>query len=65
MAKEKADLFSDHTWVLQALEKSQDADHERRELARKSHRFIDDPDGQWENRLRLSSGTSHDTHSTR
>lgn len=46
--KEKADLFSDHTWVLQALEKSQDADHERRELARKSHRFIDDPDGQWE-----------------
>lgn len=50
MAKEKKakSRYGDHAWVMSALEKAQEADHDRRELARQAHSFIDDPDGQWE-----------------
>lgn len=48
MAKKKQSHYDDHSWVIRALEKAQDADHDRRELARAAHSFIDDPDGQWE-----------------
>ena len=40
--------YEDHSKVMSALEKAQAADHDRRELARQAHSFIDDPDGQWE-----------------
>ncbi len=51
MARKKdkeAAWYEDHSKVMTALEKAQDADHDRRELARQAHSFIDDPDGQWE-----------------
>jgi Phage P22-like portal protein len=48
MARKDKAWYEDHSKVIAALEKAQDADHDRREMARQAHNFIDDPDGQWE-----------------
>ena len=43
--------FSDHADVLIKLQTAQGADHDNREMARESHDFIDEPDGQWEDNV--------------
>jgi len=40
--------YEDHTWVLEALQKAQDDDHDNREMAREANLFINARDGQWE-----------------
>jgi len=42
--------YEDHSWMLDALSKAQEADHDRRAKAREAHAFVDAPDGQWEER---------------
>jgi len=44
--------YEDHTWMLEALKKAQDDDHDNREAAREAHRFVNDRDGQWEDNWR-------------
>ena len=44
--------YEDHTWMLEALKKAQDDDHDNREMAREAHRFVNDRDGQWEDMWR-------------
>ena len=40
--------YGDHQWVIEALKKAQEADHDMREAARESHLFAHARDGQWE-----------------
>jgi hypothetical protein len=42
--------YENHSWVLQALDDAQSADHDRRNKAREANAFVDAPDGQWEDR---------------
>jgi hypothetical protein len=42
------DNFENHDWVIEALSKAQESDHDRRTAARNAHTFVDAPDGQWE-----------------
>lgn len=44
--------YEDHQWMLAALKKAQDDDHDNREMAREAHRFINERDGQWEEKWR-------------
>jgi molybdopterin-biosynthesis enzyme MoeA-like protein len=44
--------YENHTWMLEALKKAQDDDHDNREAAREAHRFVNDRDGQWEDKWR-------------
>jgi len=44
--------YDDHAWMLEALKKAQDDDHDNREAAREAHRFVNDRDGQWEDNWR-------------
>ena len=44
--------YENHTWMLEALKKAQDDDHDNREMAREAHRFVNDRDGQWEEKWR-------------
>jgi len=44
--------YENHTWMLEALKKAQDDDHDNREMAREAHRFVNDRDGQWEDKWR-------------
>jgi len=50
MARKKQSKNEDHTWMLQRLKESQEADHDLREKARDDHAFVNNhkPDGQWE-----------------
>ena len=43
--------FTNHTDVTEALERAKDADRENREKSREAHAFLDDRDGQWEQRF--------------
>lgn len=40
--------YDDHNYVITALEKAQDADHDNREAAREAFLFVNKRDGQWE-----------------
>lgn len=44
--------YEDHSWMLEALAKAQDDDHDNREAAREAHAFVNDRDGQWEAKWR-------------
>lgn len=46
--------YSDHAEVLLALGRDQDADHDRREKVREINSFLNDPDGQWEDAIRIA-----------
>ena len=40
--------LKNHTWVLQQLKQSQEAEHDMREQVREAHLFVDKRDGMWE-----------------
>lgn len=40
--------FNNHNWMLAQLQQAQEADKDRRDMARAAHDFLDAPDGQWE-----------------
>ena len=42
------ELYENHKWVLDALSKCQESDHDRRTMAREAHTFVDKRGGQWE-----------------
>jgi len=46
--------YEDHAWVLEALKKAQEADHDNREKAREAVAFINERDGQWEDKWKTA-----------
>ena len=40
--------YDDHSYVIEILQKAQDADHDNREMAREAFLFVNKRDGQWE-----------------
>lgn len=43
--------FDDHSSVIESLKKAQEAEREVREVAREVRRFLNEPDGQWEDNV--------------